>query len=130
MAHYALLDENNVVINVITGVDETITQTDLDGTEVGGSTEAWETFYATRPWLNAVDCKRTSFNALVNGYRKNYAVIGGTYDPERDAFIPFKDYPSWVLDETTCTWKPPFPEPTDGGPWFWNEETISWTELE
>lgn len=130
MAHYALLDENNVVINVITGVDETITQTDLDGTEVGGSTEAWEAFYATRPWLNAVDCKRTSFNAKVNGYRKNYAVVGGTYDSERDAFIPFKDFPSWVLNETTCTWQPPISPPTDGGPWFWDEETISWTELE
>jgi hypothetical protein len=130
MANYALLDENNVVINVITGVDETITQTDLDGTQVGGSTEAWETFYATRPWLNAADCKRTSFNAKVNGYRKNYAAIGGTYDSERDAFIPLKENPSWVLNETTCIWEPPIPAPTDDGTWGWDEETTSWVEIE
>ena len=83
MAHYALLNENNIVINVITGVDENIIQTDLDGTQVGGTSEAWETFYATRPWLNATYCKRTSYNGNIRG---KYAGIGMTYDPATDTF--------------------------------------------
>jgi hypothetical protein len=126
MAHYALLDENNIVINVITGVDEEVTQTDIDGTEVGGSTEAWEEFYKTRPWLNASDCKRTSYNSNI---RKNYAGIGYTYDTERDAFIPIKPYNSWILDEDTCQWKSPTPKPEDGKSYTWDEETLNWVDL-
>jgi len=103
MAHYALLDENNIVINVITGVDENVIQTDLDGTQVGGSTEAWETFYALQSWLNAKSCKRTSYN---DNIRKKYAAIGDTYDAARDAFIAPKTncHPEEILDETTCRW--------------------------
>ncbi len=59
MAHYALI-HNGVVQQVITGVDETVTQTDTDGSIVGGSTEAWESFYASRPWFRGRTCKRTS----------------------------------------------------------------------
>ena len=125
MAHYAILDENNVVTQVITGVDENVTQTDLDGTLVGGSGEAWEAFYASRPWLNATSCKRTSYN---NNIRKNYAAIGYTYDAERDAFISPKPYNSWVLDEDTCRWQAPVPYPTDGKNYRWDETTTSWTE--
>jgi hypothetical protein len=102
MAHYALLNETNEVIEVITGVDENITQIDIDGTEVGGSSEAWEEFYATRPWLNAISCKRTSYNGNI---RKNYAGIGYLYDPIRDAFIPPKPEGDWVLNEDTCLWE-------------------------
>jgi len=105
MAHYALLDENNEVVQVITGVDEHIVQTDTDGTQIGGSTEAWEEFYASRPWLNAASCKRTSYNGNI---RKNYAGIGSTYDAERDAFIPPKpeiEGKTFILDEETCQWK-------------------------
>jgi hypothetical protein len=125
MAHYALLDENNIVINVITGVNEDITQTDLDGTVVGGSSEAWEQFYATRPWLNATDCKRTSYN---NNIRKQYAGIGYTYDPINDVFIAPQPYPSWSLDEN-FDWQPPTLRPAEGL-WYWNEETLSWVEAE
>ena len=127
MAHYALLDENNIVIQVITGVDENIIQTDLDGTQVGGSSEAWETFYANCPWLNAVGCKRTSYNKNI---RKNYAGIGYTYDPTRDAFIPPKPFPSWILNESTCLWGSPTPYPTDGKFYNWNEESQTWDEIE
>ena len=119
MAHYALLDENNIVIQVITGVDENIIQTDSDGTQVGGSSEAWEEFYATRPWFNAVGCKRTSYNGNI---RKNYAGPGMTYDTVRDAFIAPKPYASWVLNETTCQWNAPKPYPSDLSKiWVWNE---------
>ena len=125
MAHYALLDENNIVVNVITGVDENIIQTDLDGTLVGGTSEAWEQFYATRPWLNATFCKRTSYNSNI---RKNYAATGYTYDPTRDAFIPPKPYNSWVLDEATCQWEAPVAMPTDDKRYDWDEATTSWVE--
>lgn len=87
MAYYALLDFNNVVFQVITGVNEWETQVDTDGTIVGGSTEAWEDFYASRPWLETAGCKRTSYNAEYNGYRGKYACIGDIYDADIDAFI-------------------------------------------
>lgn len=104
MAHYALLNLQNVVIDIITGVDENISQIDVDGTQVGGSTEAWENFYQTRPWFEGLRCKRTSYNARGGGYRKNYAGIGYTYDENRDAFIPQQCHPDCLLDESTCLW--------------------------
>lgn len=124
MAHYALLDENNIVINVITGVDENITQTDLDGTQVGGSSEAWETFYATRPWLNATYCKRTSYN---HNIRKQYAGIGYSYDAEADVFIAPRPFASWSLDEN-FDWQAPVARPEEGF-WMWDEDTTTWVEL-
>jgi len=125
MAYYALLDENNKVINVISGVDENIIQTDLDGTQVGGSTEAWEEFYATRPWLNAASCKRTSYN---NNIRKQYAALDYTYNPTEDIFVAKQPYPSWLLDEN-FDWQAPTPKPEDGGCWIWNEPTLSWIDI-
>ena len=84
MAHYALLDSNNVVVKVITGVDETETQTDTDGTVVGGSGEAWEAFYAAQSWHESLTCKRTSYNG---NFRGIYAQVGYTYDPVSDMFV-------------------------------------------
>lgn len=84
MAHYALLNSQNVVVQVITGVDETVTQTDLDGTVVGGSTEAWEQFYENQSWHSGLTCKRTSYNG---NFRGVYAGIGYTYDPVNDVFV-------------------------------------------
>ena len=126
MAHYALLNADNEVISVITGVDEWITQTDTDGTLVGGTSTAWETFYAAQPWHGAVSCKRTSYNANI---RKNYAGIGYTYDTARDAFISPQPYASWVLDEATCWWGAPVAMPSAGGPWAWDEDTESWVAV-
>ena len=62
--------------------------------------------------------------------RKNYAGIGFTYDKDRDAFIPPKPFDSWVLNEDTCLWDAPVPMPEDGKEYKWNEETITWIELE
>ena len=63
--------------------------------------------------------------------RKNFAGIGFSYDADKDAFIPVKPYPSWTLNETTCTWVPPVAHPVDNGTeYFWNEETQSWEEAE
>lgn len=125
MAHYAFLDENSIVTEVIKGVDENVTQTDTDGTEVGGSSEAWETFYGN---FRGQTCKRTSYNGNI---RKNYAGIGYTYDPTRDAFIAPKPYNSWTLNETTCKWEPPTPTPVVPGKMFnWDEDSLSWIEIE
>lgn len=84
MAHYAFLDSNNVVVKVITGVDETVTQIDIDGTVVGGSSEAWEQFYQNQPQHQGLLCKRTSYNGNIRGV---YAGIGYTYDPVSDVFV-------------------------------------------
>ena len=86
MAHYAFIDSNNIVVKVITGVDETETQLD-NGVEVGGSTEAWEAFYQAQRWHEGLICKRTSYNAT-NGYRKQFAGIGYTFDADLDEFVP------------------------------------------
>jgi hypothetical protein len=123
MAHYAFLDDNNIVTEVITGVDENVIQKDFDGTLVGGSSEAWETFYGN---FRGQVCKRTSYNG---NYRKNYAGIGYKYDEERDAFIPPKPYNKWILNEDTCQWEAPIPYPTDGKDYVWNDNKGEWEEV-
>ena len=109
MAHYAFLDANNIVTEVIVGNDET--------------TGDWETYYAE---FRGQRCVRTSYN---NNIRFNYAGIGFTYDEERDAFIPPKPFESWVLDEATCLWGAPIPMPEDGGVYTWDEQAGDWVEV-
>ena len=125
MAHYAFIDSNNIVVTVITGVDENIKQVDLDGVEVGGSSQAWETFYASRPWFEGLTCKRTSYN---NNIRKQFAGIGFTYDPVADVFISPQPYLSWTLD-SNFDWQPPKPRP-EGLFWVWDEELGDWVNVE
>lgn len=121
MAHYALINQENVVVQVISGVDENVIQTDLDGTVVGGSSQAWEDFYASRPWFNGLYCKRTSYN---NNIRKQYAGIGFKYDANADVFISPQPYQSWSLDNN-YDWQPPTPKP-EGNGWRWDEESLNW----
>lgn len=116
MAHYAFLDENNTVVQVIVGKDE-------------GNMD-WEQFYSMQMGLA---CKRTSYNTVggvhqAGGtpFRKNYAGIGFTYDAQRDAFIPPKPFASWVLNEDTCLWDAPTPRPTDDQRYIWDEESQQW----
>ena len=118
MAHYAFLNENNIVTEVITGKNE------------GEENIDWEVHYGN---FRGQVCKRTSYNTSGgqhnNGgipYRKNYAGIGYSYDSVIDAFIPPKPFTSFVLNEETCLWEAPVPYPTDGERYTWNEETISW----
>lgn len=125
MAHYALINKDNIVVDVITGVDEHVIQTDLDGTIVGGSSEAWEQFYASRPWFEGLTCKRTSYN---HNIRKQYASIGYTYDEINDVFIAPQPFLSWSLD-ANHDWQPPTPMPTEGF-WYWDEDSLSWIEVE
>ena len=110
MAHYAFIDENNIVTEVITGIDETEL---IEGKDP-------ETWYGE---FRGQVCKRTSYNGNI---RKNYAGIGFTYDEARDAFIPPQPYPSWVLDEDTARWEAPVPYPTDGLTYSWNEDITDW----
>ena len=121
MAHYAFLDLNNIVTEVIVGKDESESSMD------------WEQHYGE---FRSQTCKRTSYNTFGgvhnNGgtpYRKNYAGIGYTYNTNRDAFIPPKPFASWILNETTCLWQAPTPKPNDGKIYVWNEEQLIWIEI-
>jgi hypothetical protein len=116
MAHYAFLDDNNIVTEVITGIDETELIEGLSPEEWYGN------FRGQR-------CVRTSYNGNI---RKNYASIGYTYEEQRDAFIPLKPFLSWLLDEVTCQWEAPVLYPIDapeGTFYSWNEENQSWEEV-
>jgi len=123
MAHYAFLDENNIVTEVIVGKDE--------------SNFNWEQQYGM---FRGQLCKRTSYNTIGGvhkfggtPFRKNFAGIGYQYDQTRDAFIPPKPFNSWILNETTCQWNAPvaMPELTqeqiDNKNYYaWNEQIINW----
>ena len=108
MAHYAFLDENNIVTEVIVGIDETETIEGLD-------TETW---YGN---FRGQVCKRTSYN---NRIRKQYAGIGYKYDEKADVFISKQPHSSWLLDENH-DWQAPTPKPNEGK-WYWNEENLEW----
>ena len=96
MAHYAWIDDTNRVINVTVGVDENITQQG-----VGGSTEAWETFYTKAVNQKGVYIKRTSYNSKIRG---NYSGIGMFYCDEHDLFMPVKCHNEAVLNVETAKW--------------------------
>jgi hypothetical protein len=110
MSHFAELDSNNVVVRVVVGDNND---------PAGDEGKSWLEQNLGGTWV------QTSYNA---NFRKNYAGIGFTYDPQLDAFIPPKRFPSWVLDTQTCRWKAPIPRPE--GMYVWNEETLSWVEAE
>jgi hypothetical protein len=118
MAHYAFLDENNIVTEVIPGKNE------------GEEGIDWEAHYGA---FRGQPCKLTSYNTHGGvhsdggtPYRKNYAGIGYTFDAGRDAFIAPKPYASWLLNEDSCLWNAPVPYPDDGERYRWDEATLSW----
>ncbi len=129
MAHYALINSDNIVVQVISGVDENIIQTDLDGTQVGGTSQAWEQFYSSLPWFEGLICKRTSYNGT---YRGNYAGIGYTYNSIFDVFIAPQPYSSWKLNYTTYKWESPvvMPEEIEGFIWKWSEYNLEWIKVD
>ena len=104
MSHFAKLDSNNIVENVI------VAEQDFINSGLVGDSFLWV---------------QTSYN---NNFRKNYAGIGFTYDSTRDAFIPPQPYPSWTLNEDTCQYDSPVPYPTDDKMYNWNEDTLAWVE--
>jgi hypothetical protein len=118
MAHFAKLDENNIVTIVTVGRQED------DGKEQELSDRTGDVY------------KQTSYNTSAGQHflggvplRKNFAGIGFSYDEARDAFIPPKPFDSWLLDEGTCIWTPPTPRPNDGLLYFWDEAALSWVEM-
>ena len=115
MSHFARI-ENGTVTQVI------VAEQDVINSGLFGSPSSWvQTSYNTYAGEH-----RLGGNPL----RKNYAGVGYSYDSERDAFIPPKIYNSWTLDEETCLWNPPVAMPSDGKIYSWNEETLSWDEVE
>jgi len=120
MAHFAKLDENNVVLEVHVVNNNELLQ--------GGVEVEAKGIQFLVDWSGGHPLwKQTSYNGNI---RKNYAGIGYTYDAQRDAFIPPKPYPSWTLNETTCLWDAPTPIPTDGKPYQWDEATTSWVVID
>jgi len=123
MAHYAFLDDNNIVVEVITGRDPG----DVPGMD-------WETYYGAR---RGMTCKRTSYNTQANMHRSggepfryNYAGIGYLFDESMGsdgAFIPPQPFDSWTLTDN-MTWESPVPMPADGKAYIWDEKTVDWSE--
>jgi hypothetical protein len=121
MAYFAKLGTGNIVEQVISINNAVIT--DANGVEQEQlGNDFINKLYNTRDvW------KQTSYN---NNIRKNYAGIGYTYDQTRDAFIPPKSYPSWILNEDTCLWEAPVAKPNDENNYNWNEITTTWDLVE
>lgn len=111
MAHYAFLDENNIVTEVITGRNED---------EIVDGISDWEAYYSE---FRGQRCIRTSYHGNI---RKNFAGIGFKYDETLDAFIPPQPFTSWILNQDTCQWEAPEPYPANGGLHIWDEATLSW----
>lgn len=107
MAHWAELDENNIVLRVTVGSND-----EPDGGY------GWLIANLGGRWV------QTSYN---NNFRKQFAGIGYTYDEDADVFIAPQPYPSWVLDENH-DWQAPVPMPTEGH-WYWDEDSLSWIEV-
>jgi hypothetical protein len=112
MAHWAEIDENNIVIRVTVGDNND---------PAGDEGYKWLIDNLGGTWI------KTSYNSNI---RKNFAGVGFTFDSERDAFIPPKTFNSWILNEDTCQWQAPTPEPVvEGRSYYWSEDDLSWREI-
>jgi hypothetical protein len=118
MAHFAKLNEENIVLAVHVVNNNVINENGVESEEIG--IKFLSELHGHEKW------KQTSYNSRI---RKNYAGIGYTYDEQRDAFIPPKKYNSWILNEESCVYEPPIQYPDDGKMYAWNEQTISWKEI-
>ena len=119
MAHFAQLDEQNTVTQVIV-IHNNECQINGVENEDAGIAFCRSLFGSNTNW------KQTSYNGNI---RKNYAGIGFVYDSQRDAFISPKPFASWVLNEISCDWDAPIPTPTDGKFYRWNEKQLTWVEV-
>lgn len=117
MAHFAQLDENSLVLQVIVVANAAIDNLPFPESEPVGVAFCQTLFGTDTVW------RQTSYNA---SFRKHYAGVGFTYDPVLDAFISPKPFPSWLLNTTTCEWEAPVPYPNDGKSYYWDEATLSW----
>ena len=114
MAHFAELDENNIVVRVVVVANAAMQPDGIDNEQMG--VDLLESLYGQGRW------KQTSYSGSI---RKNYAGIGMTYDATRDAFIAPRPFPSWTLDESTCQYVPPVPRPLSGLH-QWDEANQQW----
>jgi hypothetical protein len=117
MAHFAQINQSNIVLQVIVISDDDAPDPAPYHSEPYGQAFIHHILKLPGTW------KQTSYNG---SFRKNYAGIGYTYDEVRDAFIPPKPYNSWILNEDTCLWEPPLPYPSDGNLYDWDEEEQMW----
>lgn len=120
MAHFAKIVDGTVV-NVI------VAEPEFFNTFVDSSPGQWlQTSYNTRGGVHYQPNSDEPSADQSKALRKNFAGIGYTYDADRDAFIPPEQYPSWILNETTCLWDPPVTKPDDGQTYTWNETEQRW----
>jgi len=119
MAHFAELDENNIVTRVIVAEQDFI-----NSGAVGDSSNWLQTSYNTRGGIHYAPNSNEPDDGIA--LRKNYAGVGFTYDSDRDAFYTSQPYPSWTLNEDSCQWESPLPYPDDDNDYVWNEENQGW----
>lgn len=130
MAHFAELDENNVVIRVLVVPNEQEHRGQEFLAEDLGLGGRWkQTSINTHNGIYYTPNTTNPSEDQTKAYRKNYGAIGFVFDETRDAFIHPKPFNSWILDEFSCDWIPPIPKPETGGPWIWNEDIENWEEL-
>lgn len=110
MAHWAEIDDNNIVLRVLVGDNNSPDEGEAFMNSLGGT------------WL------KTSYNAATNGFRKNFAGIGYEYRADIDAFVAPQPFPSWLLDED-AQWQPPLPYPEDGVMYAWDEDILDWKAI-
>ncbi len=136
MAHYAKVSNNNIVEQVVVvsnedTLDENGNENEILGIQflknlLGLDTNWLKTSYNTKGGIYRDSITNKPIEDQSKAFRKNYAQIGYIYDEQRDAFIPPKPYPSWILDEFSCLWQPPIPRPQQGFKYKWNEENQQW----
>ena len=138
MAHFAQIDKNNSVLQVIVIGNKDCENNQGQECEQTGVAFCKDLFGEDTLW------KQTSYNTSAGkrydpttremlqnseGFRGNYAGIGFTYNEQLDAFLPPQPYPSWIIDEENFTWKPPIDKPTESKKgYYWNEQTLNWEE--
>jgi hypothetical protein len=124
MAHFAKV-HNGIVVNVI------VAEPEFFETFVDSSPGEWiQTSYNTRGGVHYQPDSNTPSQDQSKALRKNFGSVGYSYDRAKDAFIPPRNYASWILNEDTCLWEPPTPYPDDGKNYGWSEPTTSWVLME
>ena len=138
MGSFVKLNNNNFVIQGVALVNEIFTVNNIEIEQIGidflnnlyKTNDVWKkTSYNTRGGIHYQADNNTPSLDQSKAFRKNYAGIGYYYDSIRDAFIPPKLFPSWILNEESCLWDSPVPYPNDGKIYQWNEETGNWEEI-
>lgn len=117
MAHFAKLNEDNHVLEVIVVNNNVLDPENEENSGIAFLTE----LFGYSNW------KQTSYNG---NFRKQYASVGKKWDPEHDAFIDLQPYPSWTFNNQTLDWDPPVIKPVDGNLYIWNEENLTWDQVE